>query len=151
MAPAERTTAYAELDRLYAVWGARDRNGRPTIRPPANLTEAKRTTYPLSFYAVSGGLTDDAKRARDFVTRRVRVGLLLDVDQPPPAARSRLMLQRRRAQRHAESVLYGPGPWTPDRLRDAGTTCDCQACQQPWPSAEVWWRAHKLAFERQEP
>jgi hypothetical protein len=42
-------------------------------------------------------------------------------------------------------LICAPGPWTPDRHRDAGTACPCPACQRKHPSADDWWAAHTSA------
>src|SRR5262249_47485509 len=62
---------------------------------------------------------------------------------PPPGDRS---TSASRVPKAVTDALLAPGPWTPDRLRAAGTTCPCQACQQPWPDADAWWRAHNLLW-----
>jgi hypothetical protein len=64
-------TEYRGLDTLYQAWGNRDETGRPT-----------RTSYPLSFYETADGDGDQATRNRRLVQRRVKRGLVRDVDSP---------------------------------------------------------------------
>src|SRR5262249_37140647 len=97
----------------------------------------------------------------------------LDVEHASPPGHARKLLQHRahsevdassrmsksrnstradsRVPRKLIAALYAPGQWTPDRLRTAGATCSCPACQQSWPTVDAWWREHNLAMQRRWP
>jgi hypothetical protein len=44
-------------------------------------------------------------------------------------------------------VLHAPGTWSPERLKAAGLSCTCTACQRDWPTTDIWWQEHNIAMQ----
>src|SRR5262249_45365862 len=63
---------------------------------------------------------------------------------PPPCD---ITVPSRRVPDTVRAILYAPGTWSPERLRTAGLSCRCSACQEEWPDVDAWWHAHNVAVQ----